>query len=768
MDDSSPESAFQATPATSSVAYTPGPSADSVRSDFKALCALEGLVTARLTRDEILQIIGFMEHGGHVSVESIFRPIFAVSSERRVALLNDLITPEGSVAKAPTKTKTNRKRPGPPASNLGRQLDSKRAKQEDKFCPFCPFTFKQAYVNHYTPHFHNIFGIEVEEDDLIACSCCRYGPPDDPKAAYIAPETTFVGLKKASKHVENEHASSEIRPAWSLDNAVHNFMFDPRTPFHRIFQRIQLKEVHEMGNANHIPPTLLWETTPETRRLLENLQRLGGEMINKAGTSVNPLLITEDHNTRATKLVHHAYELAKKHWEAPRGQGQSIPKVPLPPAPLEMFGVTGGESTAGTPYIPSTPMTTGHTPAAEQPSPFPTPSQPQDGHILHHHPAIPSTPQAEANTHEGTGHRNVQMATFAPLVASENQEMDPIIVQDEANHFKSHQFGASLPESRKGKVHHRSNIGQVQNKTQVHVTKEGTSRKVNNMLAPRKGQHANQRQPPRTQPTEAPDRLKPVFQAGGNKTMPVNHQKANSIQMYRQGSQMDHIPMQTNYQRGHNAFAHPPLPQRMFPANPTHGQPKEDPARARSFESPSYGQPRPTSDQQEHPIGRYPIPARPHPDTTQTGQMSYIPSQMGVSPTSPQQTIPPQAQSGAFNAWSSPMTPQEQVQVLGHMPQFGGQYGQGVAPMEYGLADDPFGQNPAAYLDPQDFFPVPQGSYSNTHENEDTEESQLEAPSSNGSVNDIHSQSESSMFLPTLARSLSSESFRDFRYGNGK
>ncbi|KAF2005609.1 hypothetical protein P154DRAFT_559781 [Amniculicola lignicola CBS 123094] len=404
MEGDTSKSSAYVTPTASSVTSTQGPTSES----------LKFLIDLGWPKEHTPCIVDLVEQIGLREVIHLFRHIVTVSNEICTELPDNPVISGKTSAHAleGLKSKTNPriKRPASPTS--APRLEQKKRRKRVKLCP------------------------------------CDFASP-----------TAFPGIASAAKHVENMHTTSVKACTWSLDNAIHNLLFSPQWPFATALQSIQ-------GQETGMPPTLSWKATDETRSLLEDIQRLGGRLVNRTGELVEFSYLDRKDQGNVAKLVQSAYKLAVKHlpYKASYAGTQDTPA----PLPQNQVSITVSQAPSNFPLTPQKHMGLIHAPAAEgpylehlhQPRPYEYDS--------YRFSAILSN-RTKMDAHEDAGYSSAQKADPATQQASNgngNRVVVPFV--ENFDHIASdpHQFGTPLPSLRQSQITYEPNINQAH--TQQH------------------------------------------------------------------------------------------------------------------------------------------------------------------------------------------------------------------------------------------------------------------------------------------------------------
>jgi len=211
------------------------------------------------------------------------------------------------------------------------------------YCPDCGTAIKNGFEKHFHKHLPYLFPqTTLGESDLIGCGYCLCNDPE------LDQGKAFQGVSALLRHIHEDHTQADsLAPArlqWDFNSSFKNVL-SGEVNIRRHFLSLVKEENRRIANKTppyNVPPTLSWLQSQDTRRLLDEMQTLGGSIVGVPFTHLR-----QEDEFQLKSLLMRAYEAAHK-WQpstvlmgampqrlaparSPQQQLQQTRSVPPPP-----------------------------------------------------------------------------------------------------------------------------------------------------------------------------------------------------------------------------------------------------------------------------------------------------------------------------------------------------------------------------------------------------------------------------------------------------
>ncbi|KAF2106145.1 hypothetical protein BDV96DRAFT_655016 [Lophiotrema nucula] len=204
----------------------------------------------------------------------------------------DMVTPSTSATTSSSATlpsgasRSLRSTPSPPTKRPRTGADScTSSPRVEYYCPFCHKTRKNDKQKHISTHLvercsslspenHTNAGERSDSAYLFGCGFC--GPAGETLKYYGEAHLHLEGL---IRHVADMHSSRPSKLSWDINNVLNNVLT------HKVFGG-----AYDTLRAQDYPhvTSMSWTSRPETEKLLYELEKLGGRLMDASG-NVTPL-----------------------------------------------------------------------------------------------------------------------------------------------------------------------------------------------------------------------------------------------------------------------------------------------------------------------------------------------------------------------------------------------------------------------------------------------------------------------------------------------
>ncbi|KAF2684120.1 hypothetical protein K458DRAFT_37751 [Lentithecium fluviatile CBS 122367] len=220
----------------------------------------------------------------------------------------------------------------PASTNLTYPSSQKRLRVTPKttrkqlYCPDCGTAIKNGFEKHFKQHLQYLFAQNtVGESDLIGCGYC---PCNDLE---LDQGKAFPGVSALLRHIHEEHTQADspapVRLQWDVNSSFKNVLTG-EVNFRRHFLALVKEKNRWIANKTppyNVPPTLSWPHSPDTRRLLDELQALGSRIFGVPFTH-----LPQEDEFELKNLLIRAYDAAHK-WQPSSSQLTGAPPQLLAP-----------------------------------------------------------------------------------------------------------------------------------------------------------------------------------------------------------------------------------------------------------------------------------------------------------------------------------------------------------------------------------------------------------------------------------------------------
>lgn len=276
--------------------------------------------------DSVSRCYEAIEQAGKEEAEMAFKAATQLPNEECLAILDEVYQRPSSANRSNSSRNLRRsvKRsftelpsptPNPlPLNDNNNSSGSKKQKTTpQKYCPECAKSMSYRYSNHICEHLVVLCAClsASSENLLVACGWCPAASRNKYNGkAFFSRRSEIIACQDKNidgrqieiiEHIVAAHSQNRTEATYDVDNAINNILS------HEAFATYY-DELRQRKGADTSSKSLVWFLSDDTRKLLSDLEQLGGRLVdakrnNTAPNSSDPPKILE--------LLEKAYKLAQ-------------------------------------------------------------------------------------------------------------------------------------------------------------------------------------------------------------------------------------------------------------------------------------------------------------------------------------------------------------------------------------------------------------------------------------------------------------------------